>query len=75
MCKKYVVLAILFSTASNLSAAANDPYPSVIYSHLFFISMVSITAIFAALAVMAVQCVVCNGIPVLINYLKTFTRK
>jgi hypothetical protein len=27
------------------------------------------------LAVMAVQCVLCNGIPVLINYLKAFTRK
>jgi hypothetical protein len=70
MYKKYVALAILFGAISNLAAAANDPYPSVIYSHLFFISMVSITAIFVALAVMAIQCVVCNGIPALISYLK-----
>lgn len=70
MCKRYLVLMTLLGFACNIAAAANDPYPSVIYSHLFFISMVSITAIFVALAVMAVQCVVCNGIPVLISYLK-----
>ena len=61
--------------SSNIFAGANDPYPSVIYSHLFFISMVSITAIFVALAVMAIQGVVCNGIPVLIAYLRTITKK
>jgi len=72
--KRLAIIGILGTTLT-IGAAAHDPYPSIIYSHLFFISMVSITAIFVALAVMAAQCVVCNGIPVLINYLRNITKK